>query len=259
MQGALVNLSFYRFVPLENLPQLREKLRTLGSEFGLLGTILLAPEGVNVMLTGSEASVAAFEKLAKSLFGEYPAKRVPVEQHSFHRFLVKLKKEIISVGDPNLKPHLRTAKRLAPADLKKWYEEGKPFRILDTRNDYEMEIGTFKDAETLHLDASSEFAAKAKLRISEWRDLPLVTFCTGGIRCEKASAFLLEQGLEDVYQLDGGILRYFQENGSAFYDGSCFVYDWRLAVDGTMQPVARSEDPKKSFGRHKISPPSNEE
>jgi len=247
----MLNLSFYRFVPLTDLPDLQAELRTIGKTLSLRGTILLAEEGVNAMLTGEEHSVALFKEHADRLFGPgLPYKEGFAPEHSFHRLLVKIKKEIISVGDPTLKPHQRTASRLSAEELKQWIDEGRDFHFLDTRNDYEVEVGTFRGATHLALECSREFAARAKAKAADWKHKPIVTFCTGGIRCEKASAALLEQGLTEVYQLDGGILRYFEKTGGAHFEGLCFVYDWRLAVNGKLEPKPRSND-GRDFGRHK--------
>ncbi|RZA05802.1 MAG: sulfurtransferase [Proteobacteria bacterium] len=252
MESRLSNLSFYRFLPLENLPILREKVRELGAQLNLMGTVLLAQEGVNAMVSGEPAAIETFLCEMRALFGELPAKVAPVPEHSFHRFLVKIKKEIIAVGDPALKPHERTAKRVSAAELKAWLDEGRDVTLVDTRNTYEIEVGTFRGAENLGLEISRDFAQKALPELDRWKDRTVVTFCTGGIRCEKASAHLLNQGLENVYQLDGGILRYLEENGAAHFEGNCFVYDWRMAVDGELKPVPRAADAKKSFGRHKL-------
>jgi predicted sulfurtransferase len=161
------------------------------------------------------------------------------------------------VGDPDLKPDEYTAPRISPAELKKWLDEKRPITLLDTRNQYEVEVGTFSGAEPIEINTSREFAAKAATKLNDWKDRPVVTFCTGGIRCEKGSALLLKLGLKNVYQLDGGILRYFEENGSAHFDGNCFVFDMRMAVDGELKPVARADDPDKSFGRHILQPKSD--
>lgn len=247
----LVNLSFYRFLPLRDLPALKAELLAFCREQGLRGTILLAEEGVNAMLTGSRAAVDLLKARAEGLFGPLPFKEGPAPAHSFERLLVKIKKEIISVGDPALNPAQKTAKRLSAAELRAWLDEGRDFHFLDTRNAYEVEVGTFEGATHLNMECSREFSAKAREKIAGWKNKPVVTFCTGGIRCEKASALLLKEGLENVYQLDGGILRYLEKNGAAHFSGHCFVYDWRLAVDGNLQPAPRSSDPRRSFGRHK--------
>lgn len=255
--AGMLNLSFYKFLPLSGLPALQADLRALGKELGLRGTILLSEEGVNAMLTGEDENVRRFREKAVTIFGHCPSfKEGFAPEHSFHRLLVKIKKEIISVGDPALKPHQRTAARLSAEELKRWLDEGRDFHFLDTRNDYEVEVGTFRGATHLGLECSRDFAKKAKEKTAQWADKPVVTFCTGGIRCEKASAFLLEQGLANVYQLDGGILRYFEKTGGAHFDGLCFVYDWRLAVNGKLEPSPRSED-GRAFGRHKLPPDSD--
>jgi predicted sulfurtransferase len=241
------HLSFYRFFSLRNLRGIREELKRLSEAEGLLGTILISAEGINGMVTGSPAGVGALRHWLEAM-GVQEIKEHEAEQ-AFHRLLVKIKKEIISVGDPDLRPGESTAPRISPAELKTWLDEGRPFRLLDTRNAYEVEVGTFKGAEHWNLDSSREFAQKAAGQQPDHR--PVVTFCTGGIRCEKASALLQKMGWENVYQLDGGILGYFEDVGGKYFEGNCFVFDWRLAVDGTLKPVPRSSDTNKQFGRHK--------
>jgi len=247
----LVNLSFYRFLPLQNLRERQADLRILGQRLSLKGTILLADEGVNAMVTGEHSNINEFKQYAENQFGALSYKEGIASEHSFHRFLVKIKKEIISVGDADLRPHEKTGKRLSAEELREWLAEGRDFHFIDTRNGYEVEVGTFRGAAHLNLECSREFASRAKAKINDWRGKPVVTFCTGGIRCEKASAVLLKHGLEDVYQLDGGILRYLEKNGAEHFEGNCFVYDWRLAVDAQLQPVPRSAD-GRNFGRHQM-------
>jgi len=253
--SVLRNLSFYRFYRAGTHPDLLAKkaeLRVFCRDQGIKGTILLAPEGVNVMICGSVAGIGAFKERAISLFGvsEKDFKEAADPGDSFHRMLIKIKKEIITIGALDIKPDTKTAPRVAPRELKRWLDEKKPLVLLDTRNQYEIEVGTFKGAEQLHLDTSREFAAKAKENLHRFEGKTVVTFCTGGIRCEKGAALLQELGLKDVFQLDGGILRYFEENGAAHYEGNCFVFDWREAVGGDLLPAKRSEEPK-DFGRHK--------
>jgi len=261
-----VNLSFYRFLPLPGtLPEIRARLKAFCLDVKLKGTILLAPEGINGGLCGSRASVDAFKnyisttfKVPNSAFKESLSDKV-----AYTRMLVKIKKEIIPVGDPTLRPHEETGKRLSSAELKQWIDEGRRFILLDTRNRYEIEVGTFQQASDLSLDHSRDFLTKAaswaeQVKQNNTEAEPIVTFCTGGIRCEKASAALLKLGLKNVFQLEGGILRYFEEQGGAHFNGNCFVFDWRLAVDEKLEPVNRSEDAEgqvefgAQFGRHQI-------
>jgi UPF0176 protein len=247
------NLSFYKFTPLRALPSLRVEVKCLGAKLGLQGTVLLAEEGVNAMLTGEQESITAFRAEAERLFGQIAFKEMYAPAHSFSRLLVKLKKEIISVGDETVRPHLDPAPRLSPEELRLWLEEGREFYFLDTRNTYEVEVGTFRGATHLDLTRSRDFASLAEKEKAKWQQgKPLVTFCTGGIRCEKGAAVLRRLGVE-AYQLDGGILHYFEKTGGAHFEGACFVYDWRLAVNGRLEPVPRSQD-GRDFGRHKKKP-----
>jgi UPF0176 protein len=252
---SLQHLSFYRFTPLgdENrLRTLRDELRFRCRGAGLTGTVLLAHEGVNAMVTGTPGALETLLHWARSETGltDAECKRHPVTGHAFRRMLVKIKREIIPVGDPALRPDLRTAPRVDAATLKRWLDEGRDVVLLDTRNAYEIEVGTFRGAVNLGLDHSREFADRAARAAPDWRDRTVVAFCTGGIRCEKASAVLMDLGLRDVHQLDGGILRYFEVAGGAHYQGDCFVFDEREAVRPDLSPAPRSDDPTRIFGRH---------
>jgi UPF0176 protein len=252
-----VNLSFYRFSRLEethgDLQLLRTEVHSFLESCELHGTVLLAPEGINAMVAGPSAGIERFKAYVIDRFGILPSlfKEANVESSSFSRLLVKVKKQIITVGDAEVQPDKKTGQRVSPKQLKKWLDEGRPLLLLDTRNHYEVTVGTFRGAREIGIDGSGQFAAKAAEIAGELENHTVVTFCTGGIRCEKTSAVLLKLGLTDVYQLDGGILRYFEENGAAHFDGNCFVFDWRLAVDGDLKPVSRSGDPDAQFGRHK--------
>jgi UPF0176 protein len=242
------HLSFYRFFRLRNLTGLRTELRDLCAQHGMLGTILISAEGLNGMVSGTPAGIGALRQWLAAL--EVKEIKEHEADKPFERLLLKIKKEIISVGDPDLKPDESTAPRISAKELKAWFDEGRSFRLIDTRNAYEVEVGTFKRAEQWNLDSSREFAQKAGAQSPDSR--PVVTFCTGGIRCEKASAVLQKMGWPEVYQLDGGILRYFEEVGGAHFEGNCFVFDWRLAVNGALKPVPRSTEAGKQFGRHKV-------
>lgn len=252
----LIHLSFYRFYPVGDeatLICLRMELKAICSSLKLNGTILLASEGINAMVAGPAPSIEEFKAFARTHCGveDRDFKEAPILTNSFNRLCVKIKKEIISVGSLEIRPDLETAQRISPSELKKWIQERRSFVLLDTRNKYEVEVGTFEGAVDLGLESSREFSSKAAQNLDRWKHQEIVTFCTGGIRCEKASAVLLKLGLKNVFQLDGGILRYFEENGAQFFKGNCFVFDWRLAVDGTLKPVPRSDDANQQFGRHR--------
>lgn len=149
----------------------------------------------------------------------------------FARMLVKIKKEIIAFGVEGIDPFKRPTPKLESRQLKQWMDEGRPLTLLDTRNNYEVKLGTFKNALPVGVDHFREFP-DAVLRLPErLKEEPLVIFCTGGIRCEKAGPYLEREGFKNVYQLDGGILKYFEECGGDHYTGECFVFDQRVGLD----------------------------
>ena len=145
------------------------------------------------------------------------------------------KKEIISMGTPGLLTKQLPVPRVTAQELKQWLDDNRDLTLLDTRNDYEVQMGTFSGATHFELDDFCEFP-KAAEKLS--RTKPVVMFCTGGIRCEKAGLYLMEAGFSQVYQLEGGILNYFAEVGGAHYQGECFVFDERVALNSQLQPKA---------------------
>jgi predicted sulfurtransferase len=148
---------------------------------------------------------------------------------------VRLKKEIISMGCPEIEPEKQTAPHLEPVDFKQWYDEGKDMIVLDTRNDYEIRLGTFEAAMDLGIDHFRQFPEAIKKLPESFKKKPVVTFCTGGIRCEKAAELMKREGFEQVYQLNGGIINYFEQCGGDHYEGECFVFDKRVALDPALQ------------------------
>ena len=155
-------------------------------------------------------------------------------EQPFSRMLVKIKKEIIAFGVEGIDPARDPAPRVSARELKKWLDAGQPVTLLDTRNDYEVSLGTFRDAVSIGIDHFRDFpAATAKLP-DDIHQHPIVTFCTGGIRCEKAAPFMIQQGFKQVFQLDGGILKYFEECGNDHFDGECFVFDKRVGLAGDL-------------------------
>jgi UPF0176 protein len=238
----IVNFSAYRFTPFadEALLPLRDHLRSRCAELGLRGTILLAPEGINLFVAGPRPAAEALLPELRALPGlaDLEAKESLSAERPFNRMLVKIKKEIIAFGVEGIDPARAPAPRLAPETLKAWLDEGRPLTLLDTRNDYEIRLGTFTQAIAPGIDHFRDFpAALAKLP-AELKQRPVVTFCTGGIRCEKAAPLLAREGFGEVYQLDGGILRYFETCGGAHYSGDCFVFDRRVAVDPALRETA---------------------
>lgn len=233
----ITNIAAYKFATLTELKPLRERLLGLCKGWGLKGTILLSTEGINLFLAGPRAEIdllVAELRAVPGLEGISPKYSESTDQ-PFTRMLVRIKKEIISFGVEGIDPAKRTSPKLAAKTLKQWLDEGKPITLLDTRNDYEVKLGTFKGARILDIDHFRQFPdAVAKLP-EELKQQPVVMFCTGGIRCEKAGPFMEREGFQNIFQLDGGILKYFEEVGGDHYEGECFVFDHRVGVDPGLQ------------------------
>jgi RluA family pseudouridine synthase len=231
------NISCYQFAPLGDLKSLRTRLLTACKERELKGTILLAPEGINLFLAGPRAAVDEVVEIIRAIPGleALTPKYSDSDHQPFNRMLVRLKKEIIAFGVDGIDPARRTSPKLKAAELKRWLDEGRKLTLYDTRNDYEVKMGTFHNALPAGIDTFREFPDAVAQLSEEMKDEPLVMFCTGGIRCEKAGPFMEQQGFKQVYQLDGGILKYFEEVGSDHYDGECFVFDQRVGVDPALR------------------------
>jgi UPF0176 protein len=238
--SAFVNISTYKFTPLENLPPLRERLLAFCEARELKGTILLSPEGINVFVAGTRENVDALLAELRALPGL--ASLAPKESESakqpYKRMLVKVKKEIIAFGIEGIDPARKPTQKLAARTLKQWLDEGRPLTLLDTRNDYEVRMGTFEGAIPAGIGHFRDFPKAVEKLPEELKQQPIVMFCTGGIRCEKAGPFMERAGFQNVLQLDGGILKYFEECGGAHYNGECFVFDRRVGVDPTLRETS---------------------
>ena len=234
-----INVSAYKFVKISasQLPQLKNELLHEAQKHGLKGTILLSEEGINLFLSNTKPELEAFLDLLmqRPEFSDLPCKFSPSSDQPFTRMLVRIKKEIISMGVDSIKPDEFTAPHLEAKQLKQWYDQGKDMVILDTRNDYEIQLGTFENAVNLNIETFRAFPDALNQLPKEYQHKPIVTFCTGGIRCEKAAALMLKKGFKEVYQLNGGILKYFEECGGNHYNGECFVFDKRVAVNHQLQ------------------------
>jgi UPF0176 protein len=233
-----VNISAYKFINLEatNLPVYREKLLSKAILLGMKGSILLSTEGINVFLSAPRQVMDEYIIFLESYeeFRDLPYKDSFSDYQPFRRMLVRIKKEIISMGCEEIKPAEKTAPHVSVQEFKRWYDEGKDMVVLDTRNDYEVQLGTFDSAVDLDIKTFRAFPEAVKLMPDEVKEKPVVTFCTGGIRCEKAAEYMLGHGFKNVYQLDGGILKYFEECGGEHYDGDCFVFDQRVCLDSDL-------------------------
>ena len=241
-----VNIAAYKFVPLTNLADRRQRLRTLCNRLKLKGSILLSVEGINLFLAGTPSSVDEFLDDLKSedIFADIEVKESKSQDQPFNRMLVKIKEEIIAFGVEGIDPVEHTSPRISPRELRDWYERGVDFVMLDVRNQYEIDLGTFVGALSLEIDHFRDYpkaiSSLAK-ESDEDKHRPIVTFCTGGIRCEKAAPLLEREGFTKVFQLDGGILKYFEECGGTHYDGDCFVFDQRVALNSQLQETETTQ------------------
>jgi predicted sulfurtransferase len=233
----VTNAAAYRFARLTDLKPLRDRLLAACRDGNLKGTILLSTEGVNLFVAGADQAVRQLLDLLRTVPGlaELQAKFSTSPRQPFRRMLVKIKREIITLGVPDIDPTATPAPRITPQELKRWLDQGRPVTLLDTRNDYEVQIGTFRHAIQLNIATFREFPAAVEQGFSPPPDQPIVTFCTGGIRCEKAAPWLIQRGFQHVLQLDGGILKYFEECGQTHYDGECFVFDQRVGLSSDLE------------------------
>lgn len=231
----ILNIAGYKFIALSELPELSARLQAECDRLGLKGTILLSPEGINMSLAGLIDSIASFKQFLQEQpnLADMGFRESYSETQPFDLMKVKIKPEIITMRRPEVRPNLTTAPSISPQEFKQWLDENRDITVLDTRNEYEVRFGTFKNAVNLVIEDFSEFPEAAAEKVS--RKKPIVMFCTGGIRCEKAALNLLDAGFPEVYQLSGGILNYFKEVGGAHYDGECFVFDQRVSLDANLQ------------------------
>ena len=233
----ILNISAYLFTPLAAPEVWRERCRDQADARQLKGTILLAPEGINLFLAGTEAPVDGFMQWLRAQEGMagLGGKRSWSAEQPFGKLLVKVKREIIRMNHPTIAPAEGRAPAVSPTDLQRWLaqghdDQGQAVVMLDTRNAFEVGHGKFAGALDWGLEKFSEFPQAAQDHLGELHGKTVVSYCTGGIRCEKAAIYLRELGLPDVYQLDGGILQYFEDTGGAHFEGDCFVFDERIAL-----------------------------
>ena len=240
----VLNISAYKFVTLSDCAALRESVRSRAAALDLKGTVLLAEEGINLFLAGAPGRIRAFvdELRADARFADLQPKESWSDAVPFRKLLVKVKREIIRMNHPTIRPEQGRAPAVAPATLARWLaqghdDEGRPVVTLDTRNAFEVDAGAFDGAIDWRIEKFSEFPQALRAHRDELAGKTVVSYCTGGIRCEKAALLMQREGVERVYQLEGGILRYFEETGGAHFRGACFVFDERELLDPALAPV----------------------
>ncbi len=243
---SITNIAAYRFAALSELKALRARLIEQCHDWKLKGTILLSTEGINLFVAGGADEIERLLAELRAIPGleDLQPKISTSDDQPFNRMLVRIKKEIIAFGVDGIHPEKKTSRKIAAHTLKQWLDEGRPVTLLDTRNDYEVKLGTFRGAKTLGLDHFRDFPGAVQQLPAEMKQAPIVMFCTGGIRCEKAGPYMEREGFQDIFQLDGGILKYFEECGGSHYDGECFVFDQRVGVD----PALRETQSAQCYG-----------
>ncbi|MBP7141926.1 MAG: hypothetical protein KBA71_08455 [Opitutaceae bacterium] len=234
---AYLHLAGYRFARLSGLQELKSELLAFCQVAELCGSILLSEEGINFYVAGRSAAAEKLLEKLRALPGldSLTARRSSSTKRPYDRMRVKIKREIIAFGVAGVDPAGRPSPKLSPRELKEWLDEGREITLLDTRNNYEIHSGTFKGAVPADIDHFRDFPGAARRLPSDWKTRPIVMFCTGGIRCEKAGPFMQGEGFTNVFQLDGGILRYFEECGNAHFEGECFVFDQRVGLDTALK------------------------
>ena len=245
--AAHVNIAAYKFITFDNTEEMRPLYQDICRRLDLKGTILLTPEGINMFVSGPRAKIDEYLAWVRSdvRFADLEVKESYSAEQSHKRMLVKIKKEIITMRMPLIKPEEGRAPFVAAATLKRWLDngvddDGKPVVMVDTRNDFEVDVGTFDHTVDYRIKKFTEFPEVIAEHKADFEGKTVVTFCTGGIRCEKAAIHMQNIGYQNVYQLEGGILKYFEEVGGAHWRGDCFVFDDRGTVDPALAP-ARAE------------------
>lgn len=239
----ILNIAAYKFVTLAHPAMLQGSIEQALQQRAIKGTVLLAEEGINLFLAGPAEDIHDFLAWLKqdARFSDLQAKESWSGAQPFRKLLVKVKPEIIRMNHPAIQPATGRAPAVDAATLKRWLDAGcddtgRPVVTLDTRNDFEADVGTFKNAIDWRISKFTEFPQALLAHRQELAGKTVVSFCTGGIRCEKAAILMREAGIENVWQLDGGILKYFEESGRAHFDGECFVFDERRALDPELKP-----------------------
>ena len=237
MQPTYLTTAMYHFVSLPNYKKLREPLFNFCVSQSIKGTLLLADEGINGTVAGSEKAIHAFldflknDPLFEGCFKNLAHKESWSDKHPFYRMKVKLKKEIVTLGVPGISPTKVVGKYVKPQDWNAIISDPEVI-LIDTRNDYEYAIGSFKNAINPKTTTFREFPEYVKNHFDPKKHKKIAMFCTGGIRCEKASSYMMSEGFDEVYHLEGGILKYLEEVNpqESLWQGECFVFDQRVAI-----------------------------
>ena len=240
MSQTTVVAALYKFVTLKDFATLRQPLLAAMKAHGVKGTLLLAEEGINGTISGTRAAIDGFlgELKSDTRFADLDHKESFCDENPFYRSKVKLKKEIVTIGVEGADPNKRVGTYVEPVDWNALISDPEVL-LIDTRNDYEVALGTFEGAADPRTTSFGEFPKYVGENLDPARHQKVAMFCTGGIRCEKASSHLVSQGFREVYHLKGGILKYLEEVPAheSKWQGECFVFDQRVAVGQGLVPT----------------------
>ena len=229
----IANITGYKFTPIDDELLLRETILKYSTDLNLKGTVLISSKGLNFSVSGTKKNIDNFIVFIHSdkRFSDVDIKITYNKYQPFRKMLVRIKKEIISMGVEEINPFQFTGQKISPKELNSKLDNNEEIVLLDTRNEYEVRLGTFKNALDLDLDSFRDFPEEIEKLREELNGKEVVMFCTGGIRCEKASALMLENGFENIKQIEGGVINYFKETGGKHWNGDCFVFDDRVALN----------------------------
>ena len=229
----IANITGYKFTPIEDELHLKETILRRSIDLNLKGTVLISSKGLNFSVSGTKNNIDKFIVFihSDSRFADVDVKITYNEYQPFRKMLVRIKKEIISMGIEEINPNLFTGQKISPKELNDKLDNNEEIVLLDTRNEYEVRLGTFKNALDLNLDSFRDFPEEIEKLRQDLNGREIVMFCTGGIRCEKASALMLKNGFQNIKQIEGGIINYFKETGGKHWNGDCFVFDDRVALN----------------------------
>ena len=255
---SFLTTTFYHFITLNNIKIFKTIIQDYCDNKSLKGTILLAQEGINGTISGKEDDILEFHKFIKKdqkfsdVFKNLEYKSSWSNENPFYRMKVRLKKEIVALGLPEVSPAIKVGKYVKPEDWNSLINDPEVI-LIDTRNNYEVDIGTFNNAINPKTTSFREFPQYVKKNLKSKKNKKIAMFCTGGIRCEKASSYMLENGFKEVYHLQGGILKYLEEvpKEKSLWQGECFVFDQRVAVTNELKEGQYSQC---YACRHPLSP-----
>ena len=231
------NITGYKFIKISDKQILKKELVAECNRLALKGTVLISDKGINFSISGTTKNIQILIKFLRkdSRFEDIELKTTFNEYRPFRKMLVRIKKEIISMGIDGIDPSNLTATKIDPIELVEKLDKNNDLILLDIRNEYEVRLGTFENAIDLNLDSFRDFPEQLNNLKNTLEEKEIIMFCTGGIRCEKASALMIKNGFKNVKQIDGGVINYFIQTGGRHWNGDCFVFDDRVALNKNLE------------------------